>query len=204
MADIMNPISEENLTDQDVRTNEVLLSPPRFAMIRFTFFLDVQSTALHFSDDVLPNEKHWGVIVKSKWTHDPVVAICVAEESVLKAVLEMVQKNPDAILQLNETTIITEPTTQKDGSKAICVLQSLTVTNSFFGHSIESIEYNELDQDQLTDLLKMNNNIVKEKLYSEEAEEQDHIFGHDIQTAIVENAVVGEDGIVLGKSDENA
>jgi len=133
-----------------------------------------------------------------------VVAICVAKESVLKAALEMVQKNPDAILQLNETTIITEPTSQKDGSKAIRVLQSLTVTNSFFGHSIESIEYNELDQDQLTDLLKMNNNIVKEKLSSEEAEEQDHTFSHDIQTAIVENAVVGEDGIVLGKSDENA
>ena len=78
------------------------------------------------------------------------------------------------------------------------------MTNSFFGHSIESIEYNELDQDQLADLLKMNNNIVKEKLATEEAEEQDHTFGHDIQTAIVENAVVGEDGIVLGKSDENA
>ena len=50
----------------------------------------------------------------------------------------------------------------------------------------------------------MNNNIVKEKLATEEAEEQDHTFGHDIQTAIVENAVVGEDGIVLGKGDENA
>lgn len=204
MTDIMNPISEEDLTDQDVRTNEILLSPPSFALIRFTFFLDVQTTTMHFSDDVLPDEKHWGVIVKSKYTRDPVVAICVAKESVLKAALEMVQKNPDAILQLNETTIITEPTTQKDGSKAIRVLQSLTVTNSFFGHSIESIEYNELDQDQLTDLLKMNNNIVKEKLATEEAEEQDHTFGHDIQTAIVENAVVGEDGIVLGKSDENA
>lgn len=171
MSDIMNPITEEDLLEQDVRTNEVLLSPPSFAMIRFTFFLDVQSTTLHFSDDVLPNEKHWGVIVKSKWTRDPVVAICVAEESVLKAALDMVQKNPDAILQMNETTIVSDPVTQPDGSKAIRVLQSLTVTNSFFGHSIESIEYNELDQDQLTDLLKMNNNIVKEKLSVEEAEE---------------------------------
>ena len=204
MSDIMNPTTEEDLSDQNFRTNEIFLSPPNIAMIRFTFFLDVQSTTLHFSDDVLPNEKHWGVIVKSKWTRDPVVAFCVAEESVLKAALDMVQKNPDAILQTNETTIISEPITQTDGSKAIRVLQSLTVTNSFFGHSIESIEYNELDQDQLTDLLKMNNNIVKEKLSSEEAEEQDHTFSHDIQTAIVENAVVGEDGIVLGKSDENA
>lgn len=42
------------------------------------------------------------------------------------------------------------------------------------------------------------------RLAAEEAEEQDHTFGHDIQTAIVENAVVGEDGIVLGKGDENA
>jgi hypothetical protein len=52
MTDIMNPISEEDLTDQDVRTNEVLLSPPSFALIRFTFFLDVQTTTMHFSDDV--------------------------------------------------------------------------------------------------------------------------------------------------------
>ena len=204
MSDIMNPTTEEDLSDQNVRTNEVLLSPPSFAMIRFTFFLDVQSTTLHFSDDVLPNEKHWGLIVKSKWTRDPVVAICVAEESVLKAALDMVQKNPDAILQMNETTIIAEPTSETDGSKAIRVLQSLTVTNSFFGHSIESIDYYELDQEQLTDLLKTNNNIVKEKLAVDEAEEQDHTFGHDVQTAIVENAVVGEDGIVFGKSEENA
>ena len=171
MSDIMNPTTEEDLSDQNVRTNEVLLSPPSFAMIRFTIILDVQSTTLHFSDDVLPNEKHWGVIVKSKWTRDPVVAFCVAEESVLKAALDMVQKNPDAILQTNETTIISEPITQTDGSKAIRALQSLTVTNSFFGHSIESIEYNELDQDQLTDLLKMYNDIVKEKLSVEEAVE---------------------------------
>ena len=171
MSDIMNPTTEEDPSDQNVRTNEVLLSPPSFAMIRFTFFLDVQSTTLHFSDDVLPNEKHWGVIVKSKWTRDPVVAFCVAEESVLKAALDMVQKNPDAILQTNETTIISEPITQTDGSKAIRALQSLTVTNSFFGHGIESIEYNELDQDQLTDLLKMYNDIVKEKLSVEEAVE---------------------------------
>ena len=45
------------------------------------------------------------------------------------------------------------------------------MTNSFFGHGIESIEYNELDQDQLTDLLKMYNDIVKEKLSVEEAVE---------------------------------
>ena len=204
MSDIMNPTTEEDLSDQNVRTNEVLLSPPSFAMIRFTFFLDVQSTTLHFSDDVLPNEKHWGLIVKSKWTRDPVVAFCVAEESVLKAALDMVQKNPDAILQMNETPIITEPVLEDGGGKAVRVLQSLTVTNSFFGHSIESIDYYELDQEQLTDLLKTNNNIVKEKLVVDEAEEQDHTFGHDVQTAIVENAVVGEDGIVLGKSDENA
>ena len=204
MSDIMNPTTEEDLSDQNVRTNEVLLSPPSFAMIRFTFFLDVQSTTLHFSDDVLPNEKHWGLIVKSKWTRDPVVAICVAEESVLKAVLDMVQKNPDAILQVSESTIIAEPVLEDDGGKAVRVLQSLTVNNSFFGHSIESIDYYELDQEQLTDLLKTNNNIVKEKLAVDEAEEQDHTFGHDIQTAIVENAVVGEDGIVFGKSDENA
>ncbi len=204
MSDIMNPTTEEDLSDQNFRTNEIFLSPLNNAMIRFTFFLDVQSAALYFDDDVLPNEKHWGVVIKSKWTRDPVVAISVAEESVLKAVLDMVLKNPDAILQVSESTIITEPVLEDDGGKAVRVLQSLTVTNSFFGHSIESIDYYELDQEQLTDLLKTNNNIVKEKLAVDEAEEQDHTFGHDIQTAIVENAVVGEDGIVLGKSDENA
>ena len=204
MSDIMNPTTEEDLSDQNFRTNEIFLSPPNNAMIRFTFFLDVQSAALYFDDDVLPNEKHWGVVIKSKWTRDPVVAISVAEESVLKAILDMVLKNPDAILQVSESTIITEPVLEDDGGKAVRVLQSLTVTNSFFGHSIESIDYYELDQEQLTDLLKTNNNIVKEKLAVDEAEEQDHTFGHDIQTAIVENAVVGEDGIVFGKSDENA
>ena len=171
MTDIMNPITEEDLAGQDVRTNEVLFSPPSFAMLRFTFFLDIISSEFRFNDDVLPNEKHWGVIIKSKLTRDPVVAICVAEESTLKAVLDMCVKNPDAILQVSETTIICEPETLEDGSKAIRVLQSLAVTNSFFGHSIESIEYNELDQDQLTDLLKMHNNIVKEKLSIEEAVE---------------------------------
>ena len=204
MSDIMNPTTEEDLSDQNFRTNEIFLSPPNIAMIRFTFFLDVQSATLHFSDDVLPNEKHWGVVIKSKWTRDPVVAISVAEESVLKAVLDMVLKNPDAILQVSESTIIAEPVLEDDGGKAVRVLQSLTVNNSFFGHSIESIDYYELDQEQLTDLLKTNNNIVKEKLAVDEAEEQDHTFGHDVQTAIVENAVVGEDGIVFGKSDENA
>jgi hypothetical protein len=167
----MNPTTEEDLSDQNVRTNEVLLSPPSFAMIRFTFFLDVQSAALYFDDDVLPNEKHWGVVIKSKWTRDPVVAISVAEESVLKAVLDMVLKNPDAILQVSESTIITEPVLEDDGGKAVRVLQSLTVNNSFFGHSIESIDYYELDQEQLTDLLKTNNNIVKEKLAVDEAVE---------------------------------
>ena len=204
MSDIMNPTTEEDLSDQNFRTNEIFLSPLNTAMIRFTFFLDVQSAALYFDDDVLPNEKHWGVVIKSKWTRDPVVAISVAEESVLKAVLDMVLKNPDAILQVSESTIITEPVLEDDGGKAVRVLQSLTVNNSFFGHSIESIDYYELDQEQLTDLLKTNNNIVKEKLAVDEAEEQDHTFGHDVQTAIVEKAVVGEDGIVFGKSDENA
>lgn len=175
MSDIMNPITEEDLTGQDIRTNEIMVSPPSFAMLRFTFFLDVLTTDLRFSDDVLPNEKHWGIIVKSKATRDPIVAICVAEESILKAALDMILKNPDAILQMNETTIICEPVTNTDGSKAIRVLQSLTVTNSLFGHNIESIDFNELDQDQLTDLLKMHNNIVKEKLAVDEAEGQEQL-----------------------------
>lgn len=175
MSDIMNPITEEDLTGQDIRTNEIMVSPPSFAMLRFTFFLDVLTTDLRFSDDVLPNEKHWGIIVKSKVTRDPIVAICVAEESILKAALDMILKNPDAILQMNETTIICEPVTNTDGSKAIRVLQSLTVTNSLFGHNIESIDFNELDQDQLTDLLKMHNNIVKEKLAVDEAEGQEQL-----------------------------
>lgn len=161
----------DNEVNENIKTNIISINDKNVVMMLHTFYLDSQSKKLFFDEEVNEGEKIWGVIIKSKVTRDPIVALCVAEENILKAALDMVLKNPDAIIQMNETTIICEPVTNTDGSKAIRVVQSLTVTNSLFGHSIESIDFNELDQDQMADLLSTHNNIIKEKLAADEADE---------------------------------
>lgn len=162
----MNPIAEEDLAADGAPMNELIIDPTGFMLARYTFFLDAVSKEMKFTSEAESHEQHWGLIVHSKTTKDPIIAICVANEAVLVEGLKIIHSNPQSILQLNETTIICEP----DNSGGIKVLQSLTITNSLFSYNIASIEYNQLDNDQLKDLLKMHNSVVRRHIDVDMAE----------------------------------
>lgn len=167
--------SEMELATQnpEMGLNELVIDD-NVVIIRFTFFLDVVSTSLRFSTDSEEGDKHWGVIVKTKYTQNLIVGICLANEEKLKKALDIIRNDPNSILQINENTVVCQPTdtTDVNGNRCIEPLQTLNVSNSVFSSSIDRIDYYEINEEQLTDLFSINNNMVLKNLAEQQAEEE--------------------------------
>ena len=157
---------EMNLNDLVIDGNVVI--------IRFTFFLDVVSTSLRFSTDREEGDKHWGVIVKTKYTQNLIVGICLTNEEKLKKALDIIRNDPNSILQINENTIVCQPgdTSDSNGDRCIKPLQTLNVCNSVFSSSIDRVDYYEIDEDQLSDLFSVNNSMFLKSLAEQQTEEE--------------------------------
>lgn len=187
LGDMANPVAEEELgSGPESRLNEIMVDPTGFMLIRFSLMMDVLSSEVVLSDDVQPGEKYWGLIINSKVTKDPIIVMAVGHEQDIKNGLEMLRQNPASILQCNDTTLVVKPDDGNTGG--IVVLQSLTITNTFFSENIASIEYNPLDSDQLVDLIKLNNSVVKSRYAADEAmenEEEDAPYPFGPETSLV-------------------
>lgn len=167
--------SEMELVVQNhsLNLNELVIDD-NVVIIRFTFFLDVVSTSLRFSTDCEEGDKHWGVIVKTKYTQNPIVGICLTTEEKLKKALDIIRNDPNSILQINENTIVCQPgdTSDSNGNRCIEPLQTLNVSNSVFSSSIDSIDYYEINGEQLSELFSINNSMVLKNLAEQQAEEE--------------------------------
>lgn len=181
--------SEMELTVQNpgMNLNELVIDD-NVVIIRFTFFLDVVSSSLRFSTDSNEGDKHWGLIVKTKYTQNPIVGICLTNEEKLKKALDIIRNDPNGILQINENTIVCQPsnTTDANGNRCIEPLQTLNVCNSVFSSSIDSVDYYEINEEQLSDLFSTNNSMFLKNIAEQQAEEEmasheEYFSGHQGQ-----------------------
>lgn len=167
--------SEMELATQNPGMNlNDLVIDDNVVIIRFTFFLDVVSTSLRFSTDCEEGDKHWGVIVKTKYTQNPIVGICLANEEKLKKALDIIRNDPNSILQINENTIVCQPgdTTDSNGNRCIEPLQTLNVSNSVFSSSIDIVDYYEINEEQLSELFSVNNSMFLKSIAEQQTEEE--------------------------------